>query len=123
MGYKLPAWTESIFPEKLQEAAGQVYGYFNHVNDITKINSGYHIKKILEDCEQKVSNTIFPRDRKLMIYSGHESTVGLMLNAMKVGQPEIPNYGSAILFELRKLNNKYYIKVSGFWFQLFMYVP
>lgn len=110
MNYTLPDWTKEVYPDKIEEASVPCYGYHNYNQDVMKINSGYMLKKIISDCKSKMENP--NNERKMYLYSGHESTVGYMLNALKINEPHIPPYGSALSFELRRKDNKYFIKVS-----------
>lgn len=114
MNYTLPEWTNSVYPDLIEEAAGAAYDYHNYNTEVRKINSGFMLKRIIEDAESKIKGTISPSDRKLMLYSGHESTVGYMLSALNLTQGGVPSYGSAISFELRKKGDTYYIKVRLF---------
>lgn len=109
MNYTLPEWTKGIYPRKIEEASIPCYEYHNYDPDVMKINTGYMIKKILNDCKDKIENK--DNEKKIFLYSGHESTLGYMLVALKVVEPHIPPYGSALAFELRKKNDKYYIKM------------
>ncbi|XP_018564769.1 venom acid phosphatase Acph-1 [Anoplophora glabripennis] len=110
MNYTLPDWTQEVYPAKVETAASYVYAYHNYDSVVKQINSGYLLKKILDDSDAKISNAA--SERKIYLYSGHESTVGYMLDALGVqNKTVIPAYGSAISFELRKLEDEYYIRM------------
>lgn len=109
MGLPIPEWTKNIYPEPTQSIAAQVYAYQNYYPRLRQINSGYMLKKILDDSKSKIDQT---SNKKIFLYSGHESTLGYMLNALGVNyEAHVPPYGSAISFELRKSGDQYFIKV------------
>lgn len=111
MGYTLPEWTQAVYPDEIEQAASYVYAYHNYDSLVKRINSGYLMKKILEDTQSKIDN--YSSERKIYLYSGHESTIGYMLDALQIDAGEVvPPYGCAISFELRQLKNDYYIRVS-----------
>ncbi|GLV41159.1 uncharacterized protein CBL_04683 [Carabus blaptoides fortunei] len=104
----LPTWSRPIYPEPLYGAASLVYSYFNYNPDIKKINAGYFLKKVLDDFKSKINEDV---SKKIFLYSGHESTLGNILDALKV-KPHIASYGSVVLFELHKTTvNTHVVKV------------
>jgi prostatic aicd phosphatase len=108
MGLVMPNWTKDVFPEPTQSIASQVYGYHNFDPRVKQINSGFMVKKILDDSQKKIEGG---STKKIFLYSGHESTLGYMLNALGVTEPHVPPYGSAISFEVRKSADQFYIKL------------
>lgn len=113
----LPEWTEDVYPEQLANAAIRVYSYHNYDPILRKINSGYHLKKILDDFKSKMDGTLSPSERRMFLYSGHESTLGYMLEALKQDVEHIPPYGSALAFELwENTDNQTFVKVRSFYF-------
>lgn len=108
----LPEWTNEIYPEPLYSLASKVYGYLNTNPDVRRINSGYLLAKILKDTVSKIQNILKPAERKMFLYSGHETTLGFMLDTLGVFKPHIPPYGSAILFEVHRKNDQHFIKVN-----------
>lgn len=108
----LPEWTNEIYPEPLYSLASSVYGYHNLDPDVKRINAGYLLAKILKDTVSKIQNILQPADRKMFLYSGHETTLGFMMEALQVFKPHIPPYGSALMFEVHRKNDEYFIKVN-----------
>lgn len=49
---------------------------------------------------------------KIYLYNGHETNIGSLLHAFNVYKPHVPEYSSAIILELLKQNDQYYVKVS-----------
>lgn len=91
-----------------------VYEYWNYDQGVKWIEIGYLLKKIFDDSLAKIEGHLNPSKRKMFLYSSHESTLGCMLNGLKlIEKAHIPPYGSAILFDLRKdSQNNYYMQVS-----------
>ncbi|RZC35301.1 venom acid phosphatase Acph-1, partial [Asbolus verrucosus] len=108
MNLVIPEWTKNIFPEPTHSIAAQVYGYHNYDLRAKQINAGYMLKKILDDSKAKIDGFL---SKKIFLYSGHESTLGYMLNALDVYEPHVPPYGSAISFEIRRGDDQYYMKL------------
>lgn len=73
---------------------------------------GYFLKKILDDFNTKIAKVSEDTLAKIYLYSGHESTLGHILDALKI-EPHVSGYGSAVIFELHKTeaNHSYYAKV------------
>ncbi|XP_063908693.1 venom acid phosphatase Acph-1-like [Zophobas morio] len=108
MGLIMPEWTKTVFPEPTQSIGALVYGYHNYDQRVKQINSGYMLKKILDDSKKKIEQN---SGKKIYLYSGHESTLGYMLDALKVYDAHIPPYGSAISFEIHRANDQFYVKL------------
>ena len=51
--------------------------------------------------KEKRNGTLSP-DRNIWMYSGHDTTVAALLNAMGVFEPHIPPFAAAVMVELRK---------------------
>ena len=109
MGLIMPEWTKTFFPEPTQSIGALVYGYHNYDQRVKQINSGYMLKKILDDSKKKIEQN---SGKKIYLYSGHESTLGYMLDALKVYDAHISPYGSAISFEIHRANDQFYVKVN-----------
>lgn len=50
-------------------------------------------------------------ERKIYLYSGHETNIAAVLHGFKVYNPHVPEYSSAVIVELHEIRNKYYVKV------------
>lgn len=52
-------------------------------------------------------------ERKINLFSAHESNVAALLSTLGVYEPHVPEYTSCIIIELLKdENDKYYVKVN-----------
>lgn len=111
MGLSLPSWVEGIYPEPLTSTAALVYDYWNYNARVKSVYTGNLLKKMITDSVAKKNETLSPKGRKVFMYSGHDSTLGCLLNALDVVEPHIPPYGSAVILELRKddHNNHFFV--------------
>lgn len=113
MNYTLPKWIHSIYPEPVISTASLTYTYLNTDEHLKQINMGYLLKKILDDTKLKIYGAEEMKKRKMILYSGHESTLGLLMDGLNVLVPHVPPYSSIIFVEVRKNQaGKYLLKVS-----------
>lgn len=70
------------------------------------------IGQITKHLEKKSRGKLTP-DRKLWIYSAHDTTVAAVLMALNLYNSAPPPYTAAIIFELRKNSaNEHFVSVS-----------
>ncbi|XP_015524620.2 venom acid phosphatase Acph-1 [Neodiprion pinetum] len=107
----LPEWTKEIYPDgQLYEAATVQYESASFTNNLKKLNGGPLVRKISEDMSAVRSGTT-PADRKIYLYSSHETNIGAVLNTLGVYEPHVPQYSSGIVVELWEKKNEYFVKV------------
>lgn len=113
MNLSLPEWTRDIYPRPLTNISARAYGYMNFDEGVRRINMGYLLKKIVDDSLQRMKRALLPAKRKMFLYSGHESTLGYILNALKLADAHVPPYGSAILIDIRRdVKSNYFVQVG-----------
>lgn len=111
-GLKLPDWTKDYFPKKMQELTDISYVINVYTEEMQRIKGGPFLKKMINEMVQKSNSTLKPADRKLFIYTGHDSTVVNILAALKVWPNEFPNYAIQAYFELHKSSEgEYYVEI------------
>lgn len=111
LGLKLPEWAEKMYSQ-LQKIAALAYSYQNFDADIRKINAGYLVDKIIKDTDDKIKNRLNPGNRRIFLYSGHETTVGYLLDVFGINDDtKMPPYGSALAIEVRRKDNEYFIRL------------
>lgn len=49
---------------------------------------------------------------RMHLYGGHETNIASLLYAFGVYEPHVPEYSSAIISELQRIDDEYYVKVS-----------
>ena len=112
MNLTLPGWVDDIFPEgKLLDAMLLWYETFGKTLYQRRINGGKLLRAMIEDMEAVKSGTI---KRKISLYSGHETNIVAVLQALGVYHPHVPRYGSGILVEFHQVDSRYVVKIRYF---------
>lgn len=99
-GLRLPPWTRKFYPEKLQNLTELSYIYNIYTDEIKQLKAGPFIQKLLTEFENKNDDTIKPKDLKISLYTGHDSSVVNILSGLNVWPKQFPTYGIMALFEL-----------------------
>lgn len=76
--------------------------------------AGPLVKKLISDWSAKATDKLTPPERKIFVYSGHDSTVSNLLLALGTWDQQVPNYGIMVIFELyENLNtNEFGVEVT-----------
>ncbi|CAD7077103.1 unnamed protein product [Hermetia illucens] len=101
-GLELPPWTKEYFPDKLIELSELSYIYNVYTDELQRVKGGPFLKKMFKEWVEKRDNKLSPKDRKLFIYTGHDSTVVNILSALKIWEQQYPVYAIMSMFELYK---------------------
>lgn len=86
------------------------------------------MKKLLQDWKAVANNSLAPKERKMFLYGGHDSTIVNILRTLQVWDPQFPGFGIMILFEFSKdvITNTYGLEVCKinrkFLFNYFCYI-
>ncbi|XP_059227035.1 venom acid phosphatase Acph-1 [Stomoxys calcitrans] len=112
-GLQLPDWTKEYYPEKLQFLAEQALIYNIYTREMQKIKAGPFLTKMFTEMKNKASNTLAPKERKMYIYTGHDSTVVNIMHALKVWKRQLPRYSAMLLVETHKNKEtgEYYVEL------------
>lgn len=112
LGFPLQNWTEAIYPEPLKTYIIDFYYIETSTQALKKVIAGYLVKKIISDTQKKINGTLTPENRKLFLYSAHETNLGTVIAALELTNlTEIPGYGSYLTFEVHNIDNVYGIKI------------
>ena len=113
MNLPLPSWTQGIFPYgKLLDGITLEYELFSYTTEMRRLNGGMLLRKFTDDMTN-CKNQVIEQRNKLSLYSGHETNIVAVLQALGVYTPHVPEYSSALFVELHEDNCKYYVKVSN----------
>eukprot|EP00092_Neocalanus_flemingeri_P076897 GFUD01095429.1.p1 GENE.GFUD01095429.1~~GFUD01095429.1.p1 ORF type:complete len:410 (+),score=111.59 GFUD01095429.1:112-1341(+) len=108
----LPDWTQSVFPggkfEKLRNIVFTIDS-FNH--EMKRLQGGPFITELVDHYDAVVDNTMDPVNRKVFMYSAHDTTVSYVLNTLGVFDGLAPPYASLVMFELYDLEG-WHVKIS-----------
>lgn len=72
--------------------------------------SGPYLQKVTKAMLDFTTGTLND-ERKIYLYSGHESNIAGVLYALNVNYPHIPEYSSSVILELHQIDNEYYVQV------------
>lgn len=113
-GINLPRWTKKYYPNPLQKLTELSYIYNVYNDELKKLKGGPFLKKLISDWSQYTTGTIKPKNRKMYVYAGHDSTIVNILSAFNVWQRQLPNYGIMAIFEFYEntITGKFGVKVS-----------
>jgi len=97
----LPPWTKKVFPggkfEELRDLSFTV-DTFNH--EMKRLKGGPFVKELVEHFDSVADNTLSPPNRKVFMYSGHDTTVAPVLHTLGVFNMIAPPYASMVVVEL-----------------------
>lgn len=99
-GLKLPKWAQSYYPDKLTNLTELSYIWNIYTDELKQLKSGPFINKMVTEFEQKRDGTLKPKDLKISLYTGHDSSVVNILSGFNVWEKQFPTYGIMALFEL-----------------------
>ncbi|CAH0549762.1 unnamed protein product [Brassicogethes aeneus] len=97
----MPAWADK-FMYKMKYLSDLNYVILTYNDKLRRLRGGPLLKKILNDWKAKRDGTIEPKKRKAFLYMTHDYNIAYLLGALKIFDPQVPNYGSAVLLELSK---------------------
>lgn len=100
--YKLeiPKWAKNYYPDKLINLTELSYIYNAYTEEMQSLKAGPFIKKLLNEFQSKINSTIKPKELKISLYTGHDSSIVNILSALKVWTKQFPEYGIMAMFEL-----------------------
>lgn len=99
-GLRLPKWTHEYYPEKLQNLTEMSYIYNIYTDELKQLKAGPFIQKLINEFENKRDDSLKPKDLKISLYTGHDSSVVNILSGLNVWQKQFPAYGIMALFEM-----------------------
>jgi len=109
----LPSWTKSVFPGgKFEQLRNLVFKLDSFDHQMKRLQGGPFVTELVEHYDAIVDNSLDPADRKVFMYSGHDTTVSYVLDTLGVYDGLAPPYASAVLFELYDLDGAYNVKIS-----------
>ncbi|XP_029165964.1 uncharacterized protein LOC114936816 [Nylanderia fulva] len=109
MNLTLPNWAYDYFPDgPLFDAVVFAYNTANYNPLIRRLFSGPMLRAMANN--MLAAKNPNPPDTKIYLYSGHDSNIAVLLQIFGVYKPHFPAYSSAIVLELQKINQEYYVK-------------
>jgi prostatic aicd phosphatase len=99
-GLKLPEWTRNYYPNKLLNLTELSYIYNVHTVELQKFKAGPFLQKMISEWSDKRAGRLSPKDQKIYLYTGHDSTIVNVLHALGAWKQQLPVYGIMAIFEL-----------------------
>jgi len=100
-GMELPDWTKKVYPggkfKELRDLSFTV-DTFNH--EMKRLKGGPFVKEMVEHFDSVATHTMEPSNRKMFMYSAHDTTVAPVLHTLGVFNMIAPPYASMVVVEL-----------------------
>lgn len=107
----LPDWTKSVYPEgDMKWIAARSFATATSTKTLARLKSGFLLSEILDRSRNKTMGILSP-NRRMWVYSAHDTTVANVLNTLGLFELHSPPYRACIMIELRLVNDKPYIQV------------
>ena len=71
-----------------------------YTDELKRLKAGPFVKKLVNEWNDVRSGTLSPKDRKIYVYTGHDSSISNILSALNVWDEQVPTYGIMAMFEL-----------------------
>lgn len=111
LGLPLPSWTRQIFPDgELLNGTVFAYDIASSTPTLKKLYAGPYLRQVTTTMLDFVTGAS-ENERKLYLYSGHETNIAALLQALNLYKPHVPAYSSSIILELHEIDNDYFVKV------------
>ncbi|KAJ8941207.1 hypothetical protein NQ314_010465 [Rhamnusium bicolor] len=108
--YRLPKWTESVFPQPLTNLTSILFTSFSFNEELQKITTGPFLKTLIEHFEGYIANST--STQKYKQFSCHDINLSSILISLGAYIPgTLPGFASTIFFELREINGIHYINI------------
>lgn len=101
-GLKLPKWTKYYYPEELLPLTRLSYVLNVYSDELRKLKGGPFLKKTISEWDAVMANEASPKNKKMFVYAGHDSSVVNILSAFNVWKEQFPSYAIMGIFELHK---------------------
>lgn len=107
----LPEWTQKVYPEgDMKWISARSFSTATDTPTLARLKTGFLLKEILERFSNKTAATLSP-DRRMWVYSAHDTTIANVLNTLGVFELHSPPYVACIMFELRLKEGVPYVQV------------
>ncbi|XP_028179025.1 prostatic acid phosphatase [Ostrinia furnacalis] len=97
--FTLPEWTKSVFPVKMADPAGYSFTEFTATPLMARLKIGPIMKEIVTNMFTVMSEKR-SKNLRVSMYSGHDLTVGSILNGLGLFDGVCPVYTSTVFIEL-----------------------
>ncbi|XP_046387697.1 prostatic acid phosphatase-like [Ischnura elegans] len=111
--FTLPEWTKGVYPDKMEYLAAFSFTLPTYTKELQRLKMGPLISEMMDHFIKKKDGTLSPSQRKLFMYSAHDTTIANLLMTFGLFNPPFsPPYTSTILLELhRSSSDNYYVSL------------
>ncbi|KPM10367.1 lysosomal acid phosphatase-like protein 3 [Sarcoptes scabiei] len=95
--YKLPAWVDENVYAKLEDISAKTFLFSSMNREIQRFRTGLLLSDILRHIEERHRS-----DKRLFIYSSHDTQISVLLSALKEFNNLAPPFGATVLLELHQ---------------------
>ncbi len=110
-GYGLPDWLKPGEMESLRNLSSYTLSLMFDSPEEVQLTAGSWVRKVRGDIHGKADGEPSLNDSKLFLYSAHDTTMAIMMNALRVWDGKIPAYASAFLIELLSDKDGYFVQM------------
>ena len=111
----LPAWTSSVFPDKMRRLRNLSFKLDSWTDELKRLKGGPLIEDVVKRMKNASMSLKVETRQKLILYSGHDTTLATFMNSLGMFDGIAPPYASAIMVELYKTQkNEFYVQ---FWYR------
>jgi hypothetical protein len=103
------SWVNDTVLEKLRILSGYDFKFMFDSTEKSLLSCGRLVRSMIDEMNMKENGSC--PEEKIHFYSAHDTTVACLLSAFKSFNTTAPGYASAVLVELYKSTQSYYVKV------------
>jgi len=105
----VPSWGEQVI-SRLEKIRFMKVVWKLYTREMIRLKTGELLKEMFANMKSKMAGT---ENRKMFIFSGHDTNVAGMLRALNVFNNATPPYSSAVVFELHQMfASDYRVQIS-----------
>jgi len=109
----LPNWTTGYFPDQMKELSDFSFSMQAYTTEMQRLRGGPLVKEVVSHLQDFVQGKLKPSERKVFMYSGHDTTVAVFLSALKIFNNIQPPYCALVMVELHQApdTSEYYVQI------------
>lgn len=100
---KLPEWTKKVFPDQMSKLSAFSFTLAAYTKELQRLKGGPLLGDMVKHMQEKSQGQLSP-DRKLFVYSAHDTTVSNLLMTLGVFDPQRPPYTAAVFVQLHRMS-------------------
>lgn len=104
----LPSWAKKIYPEPLKTIGAPTFSNIAYSHEMRRLKAGPLIGSLVDEMEQKIQGEL---NETFHFYSGHDTTISVLLTALDIYNGIPPPYSTSVIFELRKKYDNYVVTI------------